>query len=179
MRMPRKWNEQDLVKAVASNTSIRGTLKSINLRPTGGNYNVIKIKILELKLDTAHFKGKAWNKGLVGTTRSNRIATQDLLQKNSHFQSFKLKKRLFQEGIKFPKCELCGWSEISQDGRIPVELDHINGDNTDNRIENLRILCPNCHSLQPTHRGRNIGHKHGRVAELVYAFDLKSNSHKD
>ncbi|MGB4076287.1 MAG: HNH endonuclease [Minisyncoccia bacterium] len=38
---------------------------------------------------------------------------------------------------------------------MPVELDHVNGDRHDNRIENLRILCPNCHSLKPTHRGRN------------------------
>ena len=44
----------------------------------------------------------------------------------------------------------------SIDGRIPLELDHINGDRHDNRIKNLRILCPNCHSLQPTHRGRNM-----------------------
>jgi 5-methylcytosine-specific restriction endonuclease McrA len=43
----------------------------------------------------------------------------------------------------------------ASDGRIPVELDHVNGDKSDNRIENLRILCPSCHSLQPTHRGLN------------------------
>lgn len=44
---------------------------------------------------------------------------------------------------------------MSEDGRIPLELDHINGDRHDNRLENLRVLCPNCHSLKPTHRGLN------------------------
>ncbi|MEX2398487.1 MAG: HNH endonuclease [Candidatus Saccharimonadales bacterium] len=58
--------------------------------------------------------------------------------------------------MKLPKCELCGWDKRSIDGRTPVELDHINGDRYDNRLENLRVLCPNCHSLQPTHRGRNM-----------------------
>jgi hypothetical protein len=61
----------------------------------------------------------------------------------------------FKEGIKKEECEMCGWAKSSLDGRIPLELDHINGDHHDNRLINLRILCPNCHSLQPTHRGKN------------------------
>jgi HNH endonuclease len=84
-----------------------------------------------------------------------RRALNEILTKNGSTQSFVLKKRLYIEGIKTPKCELCGWAEMSKDGRIPVELDHINGDRYDNRIGNLRILCPNCHSPQSTHRGRN------------------------
>lgn len=60
--------------------------------------------------------------------------------------------------IKIPKkCQLCDWAKYSIDGRLPLEPDHINGDRYDNRIINLRILCPNCHSLQPTHRGKNKG----------------------
>lgn len=59
--------------------------------------------------------------------------------------------------------ERCGWAERAEDGRIPVELDHKNGDRFDNRFENLQILCPNCHSLQPTHRGKNVKSRGGGI----------------
>jgi 5-methylcytosine-specific restriction endonuclease McrA len=78
-----------------------------------------------------------------------------ILVAGSGYQSSKLKKRLIKLGLKDNRCELCGWAASAQDGRVPVELDHVNADRTDHRIEDLRILCPNCHSLQPTHRGLN------------------------
>ena len=90
---------------------------------------------------------------------------EDLLVVNGSAQSYKLKIKLIAAGMKQAACELCGWCQMSSDGRVPVELDHINGDHTDNRIENLRILCPNCHSLQPTHRGKNKRARFARVVE--------------
>jgi hypothetical protein len=161
MPKPRKWNEQQLSEAVASSTSIRSVLLNLGLKPAGGNYRYVNEKIVELGFDKSHFKGKAWNKGLVLGPKFN-TPIIELLTENSSFQSHKLKIKLFQAGLKKPVCELCGWALQSADGRIPVELDHINGIRTDNRLENLRILCPNCHSLQPTHRGKNI-RKHARV----------------
>lgn len=104
--------------------------------------------------DLVEAAGRGWNKGLTGFS-SPRIALDKVLVSGSSFQSHKLKNRLIKAGIKFPHCEECGWAQRSNDGRLPLELDHINGDSCDNRLENLRILCPNCHSLKPTHRGRN------------------------
>jgi hypothetical protein len=153
--MPRikTWNDQQLTDAVLVSKSIRNILKKLNLVPAGGNYSQITRRIRELNLDVTHFTGQGWNKNGIGTRKAQELDL--LLVEDSDTQSHKLKIRLFKERIKVPKCELCGWAQMSQDGRIPVELDHINGDHRDNRLINLRILCPNCHSLQSTHRGRN------------------------
>ena len=162
MPKPRKWTEAQLRLAVQQSTSLRAVLLRLGLKPAGGNYVFIATWIARLGLVTTHFKGKAWNKGL--TYRSGYQSTLcTLLVKGSRAQSYKLKRRLFEAGLKIPECELCGWGEVSCDGRVPVELDHMNGDKTDNRLANLRVLCPNCHSLQPTHRGKNIG----RFARVV------------
>ena len=150
----RTWSPRQLEQAVISSTSIRQVLMKLNLREAGGNYDQIKKYIKEYDLDSKHFKGMAWNKGLRGFGKPH-IPLDKILVNGSTYQSFKLKKRLFKEGLKQPKCEFCGWAEKSIDDYLPLELDHINGKRHDNRIENLRVLCPNCHSLQPTHRGRN------------------------
>jgi len=155
-RMPQKqsWTDEQLILAVKECSSIRSVISALGLIPAGGNYAQVHKRIADLSLDTDHFTGMAWNKGKTYHT-SIRPEINALLVAGGDVQSYKLKQRLYETGLKQPKCELCGWAEISQDGRIPVELDHINGDHYDNRLENLRILCPNCHSLQPTHRGKN------------------------
>lgn len=142
-------------KAAKKSFSVRQVLVALHLKEAGGNYSQIKKYLKFYKINTRHFKGKGWNKGLVGIGKP-RISLDKILVKDSNFQSYKLKKRLFKEKLKSPKCEECGWAKVSPDGRLPLELDHINGNSKDNRIENLRVLCPNCHSLKSTHRGRNM-----------------------
>ncbi len=150
----RTWTKQQLLEACTLSTSVRQVLGHLGLKQAGGNYAQIKKYIKEHNVKTDHFKGHGWSKGLIGIGKP-RLPLQKILVKGSLYQSFKLKKRLFKDGIKTPSCELCGWCQKAPDGRIPLEIDHINGDSTDNRLINLRILCPNCHSLQPTHRGLN------------------------
>lgn len=167
MPQHRKWTDDQLIEAVKSSKSYRAVIQKLGLVPAGGNYVQIKRRIKELELDIEHFLGRGWNLGLTYSIDS-KPSIETLLVKNSSVQSYKLKRRLFAEGLKEMKCELCGWAKRSDDGRIPIELDHINGDRYDNRLENLRILCPNCHSLQPTHRGLNYGKNKVRPGDGIW-----------
>ncbi len=154
MGKKRTWTVEQLKNAVKNSTSYRQVLSKLNLREAGGNYDQLKKYTRELDLNTTHFTGMAWNKGLRGIGKPIR-SLEEVLTKNCTYQSHMLKNRLFKSNIKEQRCELCGWAQRTFDGRLPLELDHVNGDRHDNRLDNLRILCPNCHSLQPTHRGMN------------------------
>lgn len=150
----RSWTTNQLNSAVKNSFSYRQVLSKLGLREAGGNYSQIKKYIKELHLDTKHFKGRGWNLGMRGIGKP-RISLGEILVRGSYFQSFKLKKRLFAAKLRPEHCEQCSWAERTHDGYLPLELDHINGDRHDNRLENLRILCPNCHSLTANHRGRS------------------------
>lgn len=149
----RSWQLSDLRNAVISSMSYRQVLQKLNLKGAGGNYEQIKKYIKEQRLNVDHFKGRGWNRGIKGRG-TPRTPLSNVLVLGSSVQSFKLKKRLFNAGLKPKYCEECGWAERSQNGYLPLELDHIIGNRNDNRLENLRISCPNCHSLRPTHRSR-------------------------
>ena len=150
----RRWTDEQLRAAVAASKSVARVIKSLGLVAAGGNYVQVQRRIAELELDTSHFTGMGWNVGMAFRPKPP-VPLSELLVENRWVGSYQLKRRLVAAGLKQLRCELCGWAERASDGRIPVELDHINGDTRDNRLENLRVLCPNCHSLQPTHRGLN------------------------
>jgi hypothetical protein len=159
--MPKKrsWTEHMLRVAVASSLTKREVLTRLNLVPAGGNYAQIQKYIGELKIDTSHLLGHGWSRGKMLPFKPV-VPIEDILVKGSTYQSHKLRKRLIMIGLKKEACEECGWARKSEDGRIPLELDHIDGDRLNNSLKNLRILCPNCHSLKLTHRGRNKGKRH-------------------
>ena len=148
-----KYTEEQFIDAVKSSTSMRQVLNKLGLKEAGGNYTIAKTRVKNLGLDTSHFKGQTWNKG---KTLGPRKSVEELLviDRKYPYQSYKLKNRLLQEGIKIHQCEMCGITEW-RDSPTPLELDHINGINYDNRLENLRLLCPNCHAQTDTYRGRN------------------------
>jgi hypothetical protein len=152
---PRLWTIKKLRQEARTARSYRDLLIRLGLKPAGGNYAQILKALKTYKINLPRYKGAGWNRGLRGLGIP-RLTMAEILKPHSTYQSFKLKKRLFADGLKRARCENCGWAKQSRDGRIPLELDHRNGDRYDNRLSNLRILCPNCHSLQPTHRGRNI-----------------------
>ena len=148
-----KYTEEQFIDAVKSSTSIRQVLNKLGLKEAGGNYSITKTRIKNLNLDISHFKGQAWNKGKkLGPKKS--IQELLVIDRKHPYQSYKLKNRLLQEEIKTHQCECCGITEWNGQPS-PLELDHINGINYDNRLENLRLLCPNCHAQTDTYRGKN------------------------
>lgn len=163
MYYKKKWTIQQLKIAAKESKSLRQILFKIGLIPAGGNYEQIKKYLKDNKIDTGHLTGKAWNRGMRGLVSKATRSLSEILVRDRNYQSHKLRLRLFRDKIKEKKCELCGWAQVSKDGRLPLELNHINGEHSDNRLENLQILCPNCHSLQPTHRGRNRKRKNAQV----------------
>jgi len=89
---------------------------------------------------------------------------KELLAKKTHWQSNKLRQRLLQDGVKSKLCESCKLF-VWNDQPIPLELDHIDGDKTNNELNNLRMLCPNCHAQTDHYRGRNMRKYKERMPE--------------
>lgn len=148
-----KRTKEEYEEAISKSFSIASVCRYLGLKPIGGNYRVVHKAIEEYNLDTSHFTGQGWNVGLKFNPKEV-TALEKILVKGSFFQSYKLKKRLIKDGLKEIRCEKCGCTEWLGK-QIPLEMHHINGENTDNRIENLQLLCPNCHALTRNYRGLN------------------------
>ena len=154
----RKYSREAFTEAWLSSSSIAQVAKKLGCNTTGGGYVTLKMAARELGLDDSHMTGQGWNIGWQSNPSKERvIALSDILVENSTYTTiWRLKRRLLSEGILEYRCYLCGLTEWN--GKpIMLQLDHINGVHLDHRIENLRLLCPNCHSQTETFAGRNKG----------------------
>lgn len=156
MKRKRSFTDEEFIEAVKSSMSIRKTLIKLGLVPSGNSYRVFHKAREKLGVSSAHFLGQGYLKGKTHNYLNKR-PIQEYLKKNISCSSHHLRKRLIKEGLKENKCELCGSKPLWNDMKLVMHLDHINGDKTDNRIENLRLLCPNCHSQTSTYCGKNKG----------------------
>jgi 5-methylcytosine-specific restriction endonuclease McrA len=155
--MASKYTEKQVVEAVNASASIAKALIHLGLKPRGGNYKTFNNLVLKYKVDTSHFTGQGWCLGEKANYLRERrlISIEEILSgEKSYVSSHKLKLRLLKEGFFEHRCYNCH-NNTWIDQPIPLELEHINGNNTDNRLENLTLLCPNCHALTPTYRGKN------------------------
>lgn len=151
----KRYTEEQFVEAVKTSYSYAEVCKKIGISPKGGNLNTVKTKIKKLNLDMSHFTGQRWNKGLTSEIHPSikKKNISEILVENSGWTSHNLKLRLLKEGIKRYKCECCSNTEWM--GKpIPLELHHLNGVHNDNRLENLQILCPNCHAQTDNYSGK-------------------------
>jgi len=153
----RTWALLDLASAIKISCTWMDVARLLCIAASGSSYRLLKSEAIKNDLDFSHFLGQSWSKGkkLLG---KNRLSLEEVMVENSTYTTQSLKNRLFKEGIKSKFCEWC-LLDTWRNQPISLELDHINGISNDNRLENLRILCPNCHAQTDTYRGRNLKRK--------------------
>jgi hypothetical protein len=155
MRRPREWDRAAFAGAVAANHSIAGVLAAIGQGISGSNYRRVHNLIAQLHLDTSHWTGQAYLRGRTHSWSPALPLADILVERSTYAGGGRLKRRLVRAGLLRDACADCGISEW-QGRRLVLQLDHVNGVRDDNRLENLRLLCPNCHSQTATYCGRNI-----------------------
>lgn len=145
----------DYAVAVRDSTSAAGALRILGLAAAGGNYVTLNDKIRELRLNTSHWLGQGHLRGRVNP-HVPKIPLEEILIEESRYRggTSLLRSRLVRERIFENRCSQCSITQW-KGKEISLHLDHINGNRIDNRTENLRLLCPNCHSQTETYCGRN------------------------
>lgn len=157
MAKKRKWTDEQLIEAVKTSRSYSQVIQKLGLKISGGTHANIKLNVKKLGLNTEHITGQGWCTGkhherLVGFVKT---PTEKILIKDSDYAStHRLKKRLYKEGLLKEKCSSCGLGNEWNGKFISLQLDHKDGDRCNNQIDNLRILCPNCHSQTDTFCGK-------------------------
>lgn len=148
-------SDDQIRRAVQESRSFAEVLRRIGHDPGGRIQSKLRDRVRYLALDTTHFEGQGWRRG-IRTPVVPAAPLEEILVEGRFSRTASLKNRLVAANLKEARCETCGnrrWNGSA----IPVELDHINGRRDDNRLSNLRLLCPNCHAQTATYRGRNIG----------------------
>lgn len=136
---------KDIVK---DSYSFAEVCRKLNKSKSGDGYKVLKRVIENNSIDITHFN--PWKNNVFNKKNKEKPISFYLVE-NSNINSSNLKEKLYKNGIKQRICEECGQGEIWRDKNISLILDHINGVSNDNRLENLRILCPNCNATLETH----------------------------
>ena len=155
MSSKRTWSDDGMTVAVVGNHSIAGVLRQLGMSPTGANYKTVHWAVARLGLLTTHWTGQGHLSGKRCTWVKKKPLCEILVKDSKYRGTSALKKRLMKEGLVENRCFECGQEPQWRGKTLVMVLDHVNGVNNDHRVENLRMLCPNCNSQQDTFAGRN------------------------
>jgi len=154
-----KYTVEILKPIFEESLSYAEVLRRLGLKQTGGSQTNIKRLAQKYQINTDHFLGRARNQGDAHRGGPNKKSAAEVLVLRDPLarseDAFRLRRAMIEEGISY-QCALCGLKDVWNNRTLLPTIDHINGHRYDNRRENLRFLCPNCHSQTPTF-GRNLG----------------------
>jgi hypothetical protein len=145
------WNlDKDSFKELVKNSSsYKEVLEFFNLKNKGENFRTLKKRMNEDSLDYSHFIKHGQN------VKVRAKSLNEILSIDSEYNNNFLKRRLIKEGILENICNICGQGPEWNNKPLSLQINHINGISNDNRLENLRILCPHCHSQTDNFAGKN------------------------
>ena len=147
----RRWTDEQLIEYINESQYMSDVIKKLGLAVRPGNYETLNKYTKKLNLDTSHFLGNS-RKNKRGGPKE--IENSLIFIENSLYSRGLAKSRILKYNLLNKKCSICGLTEW-QGKTIVLVLDHINGKNNDHRLINLRLLCPNCNSQQPTFCRKN------------------------
>ena len=155
-----------------NNKSVRSILKKLGVPPASftSQYTHIEKIVKHYKVDTSHWLGMAWNRGLTYEKKPISI----YLSNQQSVSSYKLKLRLLKNQIKKHQCESCSLTKW-KDQDIPLELHHVDGNKFNNALENLELLCPNCHAFTKNYRQQKNKKRQPELKEKDIIKALKSS----
>lgn len=135
-----------VMEVIKNSYSFAEVFRKMDKSPSGRSYMVLKRFIIKNNINYSHFD--PWKNNQYKHVEK---PIQDWLSIGTNINSRYLKDKLYKVGLKSRECELCGQNEEWMGKTMSLILDHINGINNDNRLDNLRIVCPNCNATLDTH----------------------------
>lgn len=147
---------EDLQRFVEESISFLELCRKIKIKETPSNCRKLKNICNKNKISTEHFKGQSWGKGKKRSLKEVDLFIKErLVLRTSKSSTHHLKNNLYKYNLKDRICEVCGISEVWQGKFLSLHIDHIDGNRLNDCLDNLRILCPNCHSQTHTYAGKN------------------------